>query len=103
MDPSSIVLWLTAAKSAVSTIKQVVDMLPDGAEKERATTDLADAEHRFKAAEAQTAQELGYQLCRNHWPPAVMLSEDGTHWRCSDPECKGTADTGPAIVTIERF
>ena len=98
MDLAAITAGLVLLKTAVSTAKEIIDALPDGPKKQEAVTAFENAERQIKSAEAQTAQGLGYELCRNHYPPEIMLSEDGISWRCLT--CPYTTDTGPAMAIV---
>jgi len=45
---------------------------------------LEQAEQQLKLAEVAVARDLGYRICKRHWPPGIMLEEQGSQWRCSD-------------------
>jgi hypothetical protein len=85
---------LTTLGSIVGIYKQIKDSLPDGLKKDEIDEALKKAERQLKLAESQIAQGLGYQLCKNHFPPIIMLSADDKKWKCS--ECGYDKDTGPA-------
>ena len=80
-------------KSAISTAKQVIDLLPDSSQKDDAAAALKQAERQLKTAEADTAKGLGYEICRAHFPPGVMLSKGEMAWEC--PECGNKKDRTP--------
>jgi hypothetical protein len=82
----------TLAGSAISILKQIKDMLPESPKRQEAEAKLERAERELKQAEAQTAKSLGYELCREHFPPEVMLSEDDRVWKC--PKCGNVKKTG---------
>ena len=69
---------------AISTLKQAKDLLPDGEKKNQIAENIEQAERQLKIAEAQTAQSMGYRICRNHFPPGIMISSDSKSWKCSD-------------------
>ena len=92
IDLVSLSQAVTYIKAAFDTVKVAKDMLPDGSEKQEAETALAQAERSLKLAEGQMASGLEYELCRKHFPPEVMLSEDDTIWRC--PVCGNEKYTG---------
>jgi len=72
--------------SALSALKQAIDLLPDSSRKTDAAAALERAEREFKVAEAEAAKKLGYELCRKHFPPEIMLlTEQEGHYKC--PEC----------------
>jgi hypothetical protein len=78
--------------TAIAAIKQAIDMLPEGSQKSKAETALEQAERQLRIAEAETAQGLGYELCRNHFPPEIMTSKDDKNWKC--PTCDNERHTG---------
>jgi len=84
--------------SALTALKQAVDLLPHNSKKEEAATALERAEREFKIAEAEVAKKLNYEICRNHFPPVIMLSKDDMIWEC--PECKNTKDNTPAFGVV---
>lgn len=88
-DMSSVIALL---RQALGAFKDAQSALPDSQEAKGALRKIEDAEEKLKTAEAQAAQELGYHLCRAHWPPEIKLQgRDGT-FRC--PKCDGI-DFGP--------
>jgi hypothetical protein len=76
---------LTSLGLAVGLYKQIKDSLPAGSKKDEADEALQKAERQLKLAESEIAQVLKYELCRNHFPPTIMLSPDNTNWNC--PQC----------------
>jgi hypothetical protein len=98
MDLGMLLQGITLIQSAVSTIKQIIDALPDGARKQEAVVALENAERHLKIGEAQTAQALGHELCRKHFPPEIMLSGDDVNWKC--PACDNEKYTGPVSMRI---
>jgi hypothetical protein len=74
--------------STFAIVKQIVDSLPNGTKKAQAIANLKRAEEEFKIAESNSAVLLGYEICRNHFPPVIMLSKDNNDWQC--PECLNT-------------
>lgn len=85
MDIAALIQGIGFVKSAIETIKQAKDLLPAGRQKDDIETVLASAERELRIAEAKLADELNYQLCRNHFPPEIMLSSDQNLWVC--PKC----------------
>jgi hypothetical protein len=81
--------------SALTALKQVIDLLPDGSQKAEAAAALERAEREFRIAESETAKRLDYELCRKHWPPEIMLSESEEYelWVC--PKCGNKRDKTP--------
>jgi len=81
--------------SALNAIKQALALLPDSSKKADAAAALERAEREFKIAEAEVASKLKYEICRNHFPPEIMLSKDDLIWSC--PACKNTKNNTPAL------
>ena len=71
-------------KTAIDAVKGVTRKLPEGDQKTEVETSLAQAERQLKLAEVQIASSLKYELCRNHFPPEIMLSPDGVKWKCHE-------------------
>jgi len=74
MELESLTKAITLGAQAISLVKKVKDILPDGPEKEVAKNKLDEAENAFKIAEAQSAKSLDYHLCKCTWPPQISLS-----------------------------
>jgi ActR/RegA family two-component response regulator len=83
--------------TAINVLKQAKELLPDGSKKDDIDEALKKAERQLNLAEAQAAESLGYQLCKNHFPPEIMLSLDDVNWKCS--KCYNEKNTGPAGTT----
>ena len=94
MDFEALKQGLSAIALAISTLKQAKDLLPSGEEKEEVAENVEKAERQMKIAEANIAQSMGYKLCMKHFPPEIMLSEDGKSWHC--PNCKNTINPKPS-------
>jgi hypothetical protein len=88
MDIDSLAKGIGLFSSALTTLKQMIALLPDNSKKEDAIAYLERAEREFKIAESESATNLGYQICRQHFPPVIMLSKDDKNWEC--PECHNT-------------
>ena len=99
MDITALVQGIGLLQNVVGTLKQAKDLLPEGKKKDEAERALATAERELKVAEGKIASELDYELCRSHFPPEIMLSEDDRIWKC--PECGNQKDTGPSIGYLE--
>jgi hypothetical protein len=65
--------YLTAAKTTLDILRSVRAELPKGHRADHAQQQIEKAEQALKAAEAELAKGLGYQLCRCQFPPNVML------------------------------
>lgn len=90
MDIESIKQGLTAIGMVLTALKQAKDLLPENAKKQEINDAIVVAERQFKIAESKTAQGLGYELCRKHFPPEIMLSNDDKTWKC--PNCDNEKD-----------
>lgn len=91
VDVESIKQGLSAMGMVLSLFKQAKDLLPAGPKKDEIDEVLARTERELKLAESQVAHGLGYELCRNHWPPEIMRSKDDSHWTC--PACPNEKST----------
>ena len=78
--------------SALTALKQAIDLLPDSSKRADAAAALERAERELKVAEAEVAKKLGYEVCRKHFPPEIMLSKDDKNWEC--PHCGNMKYTG---------
>ncbi|MEW6083420.1 MAG: hypothetical protein AB1607_02380 [Chloroflexota bacterium] len=68
MDIESIKQGLTAIGMALTALNQAKDLLPENPKKQEISDAIVVAERQFKIAESQTAQGLGFELCRKHFP-----------------------------------
>ncbi|MDG1241709.1 MAG: hypothetical protein P8P52_04010 [Opitutae bacterium] len=84
MDIIALKEGLTAAYTAVKTIKGVKDMLPESKEKNQISQTLETAEEQLKIAEAKVAKELGFELCDRHFPPGIMIQSEKNYYTCKD-------------------
>lgn len=69
MDIQSLQNGIVLFNSALSTLRQVIALMPDTPDKKKAQVALEQAERKFKIAEAETAAGFGYEVYRNHFPP----------------------------------
>lgn len=87
MEPLTGLQALTAAltlyEKAAKIVRGWVNKLPDTPDKREASADLTKAEEAMDIAKAQIAQTLGYPLCRNHFPPGIMLKIGEGTFRCA--------------------
>jgi hypothetical protein len=88
MDLDSLAKGIGLFSSALATLKQITDLLPNNSDKDDLIAKLERAEREFKIAESESATGLGYEICRQHFPPVIMLSKDDKNWEC--PECHNT-------------
>ena len=82
MNLPDIATALSLGKSALDIMKQVKDLLPEGANKEEAVAKLEQAEKDLRLAQAKVAKDLGYKLCYCSIPPEVMLQNKDGLWVC---------------------
>jgi hypothetical protein len=89
-DPVTIVSGISAVKTtfdalraAIGLVKDAKDLLPKTDTTAVITAALVAAELSSRIAEAEVAKALGYELCRTHFPPVVML-EVGYHTANAD-------------------
>jgi hypothetical protein len=101
IDVEAIKTGLTIFASALSSLKQIKDLLPEGSQKKEVIESLEKAEQQLKLAEVQTLHGLGYELCRNHIPPEIMLSIDDVNWKC--PKCGNQKSTRSAWFGPDPF
>ena len=92
IDIESIKQGFATLGTALTVLKQAKDLMPDGPKKSEINETLEKAERQIKIAESQTAQGIGFELCRNYFPPEIMLSGDNINWQC--PECNNKKITG---------
>jgi hypothetical protein len=83
IDIESIKLALGTFGTALTLLRQAKDLLPENSQKQELSIAIESAERQLKIAESQTAQSMGYELCKNHFPPEIMLSKDNKMWKCS--------------------
>jgi hypothetical protein len=91
MDIDALAKGVGLFGSALTALKQAIDLLPDSSKKTNAAEALEKAARAFKTAEAESATKLGYQICRSHFPPEIMRSQDNMLWEC--PECGNRINT----------
>ncbi len=90
IDIDAVKQAISAFGMVISTLKQAKDLLPDGERKTEISKHLENAERQIKIAKSQIAHTLNYELCRNHFPPEIMLSKDDRIWNC--PSCENKKD-----------
>lgn len=101
-DISALTEGLSLLGGVITILERLKGLLPNGSGKEaviEALEKAEQAERKLRIAEAQAAQDLGYELCRCTFPPQIMLSKDGRHWKC--PKCGSERTTGPASAIAE--
>ena len=94
IDIDSIKQALSTLGTTLTLLKQAKDLLPENSQKQELNTAIESAERQLKIAESQTAQGMGYELCKNHFPPEIMLSTDNKIWKC--PTCGNEIDKTPS-------
>lgn len=91
MDIKALGEGIAALVAVIPAIRDVVKSLPDGSKKAELQSLTDKAERELRIAEAQAATELGYQICRNHpFPGVIMISRGNGVWVC--PECGDEMD-----------
>lgn len=101
MDINSLSQGIGLFSSALATLKQMIALLPDNSKKADAIAYLERAEREFKIAESESATNLGYEICRQHFPPVIMLSKDDKNWEC--PECHNTKKPDDYVDTLSKY
>lgn len=98
MDVDALTKGVGLFSAALSAIRQALDLIPDNSQKADVQVALDQAEREFKIAEATAANNLGYQICRNHFPPEIMLSSDEKNWEC--PVCHNKIDKSKPFLHL---
>lgn len=98
IDIESIKQAISAFGTALTVLKQAKDLLPDNSKKKELSSAIESVERELKLAESKTAHALGYELCRNHFPPEIMLSDNDANWNC--PICNSQKHTGAEWGTL---
>jgi hypothetical protein len=96
MDTDSLAKGVGLFSAALAALRQALELLPDSTKKADAAAALERAEREFKLAEANMAKKLDFELCRKHFPPEIMLSEDDLVWEC--PKCGNKKDKTPHFL-----
>jgi hypothetical protein len=96
MDIDALAKGVGLFATALCALRQAISLLPDDSRKAEAQAALDGAEQQFRLAQAEAATKLDYEICRNHFPPEVMLSKDDMNWVCQ--KCGNKKDTGPYIA-----
>jgi hypothetical protein len=71
---SAVKTTFDAFRAVIGLLKDTKDLLPNDEKRAAITAALETAETTSKVAEAEVAKTLGYELCRAHFPPVVMLA-----------------------------
>jgi hypothetical protein len=82
MDINGLSQGFSLIGSAISALKQAKSLLPDNSKKNDIAVVLERAEHEFKEAEIIFAKTMGYEFCKKHFPPEIMLEDETKHWYC---------------------
>src|ERR1043166_3839523 len=91
LNPAEIKSWSEAAAAALAALKAAKDLLPAGKKKQDAEKAIEAAERDLQLAHVSAAKDLGFELCRRHWPPGIMIVDDRDIYVCRD--C-GKSDPG---------
>ena len=101
MDLQQLGEGVAAFKNAIDIFKSAASLLPKR-QRDDALEKAAQAEKAFKLAEAKTAQELGYPLCRCTFPPPIMRQQRDDSYLC--PTCDRVHDTsGVSVLSDDDF
>jgi len=92
MDIAAFTTALALAKQGMDILRGIRDLMPDSKEKEHASKLLDQADHSFRIAEAQAAQQLGYMICQCTWPPQICVGTSQNGFRC--PKCNSDPYNG---------
>ncbi len=101
MDFESFNSGIESIKNILSMLKAGKDLLPQGPEKEEVTKKITEAEKAFLIAEAQSAKDLGYEICKCTWPPSIMTVDAETK-KPTCPKC-GNKDDFPVLHETEQI
>ena len=83
MDIDSLGKGIGLFSAAISALRQALELIPDPAKKREAMESADRAEIELKVAEAEMARQMGYKICLNHFPPGIMVKENGVDWVCN--------------------
>lgn len=89
-------------KEASFLIKAILPKLPRNSKKQEIIQTLNEAEKRLKLAEAKSAKELGYPLCKCTWPPQIMLAtKKENHFKC--PRCEKEIESVSMMAAVGKM
>jgi hypothetical protein len=88
-------------RSVVGLAREVFDSLPSGEKKKALKDSIESAERKMQEYNAEIAVKLGYQLCRSHFPPVIILEDVKKHFLFHCPDCGKEVNTAPASVGSE--
>jgi hypothetical protein len=87
---------LGIARAAIDIGKEAKELLPEGQDKSNIETRLVKTEKELAIAEAETAKELGYDICKCTFPPQIMLfNKDSGASQC--PNCNHKISKGSYV------
>jgi hypothetical protein len=93
---------LAALGLVLNTLKQAKDLMPQTFDRVATEKALAAAETQLKIAEAQTAEALGYPICKCSWPPTIMLRTKDKMFVCRQCAYKSSAIRHEAILLKQK-
>jgi hypothetical protein len=73
MAVSDVMLYLSAAKSALDLFKGIKSELPHGPKADEVQKKIEKAEQALEESKAEVARLLGFRLCHCEFPPPIML------------------------------
>ena len=77
---AAVLEYLGALQTSVQLVRDALAMAREwkaarGGAPEGLEQKLEQAEQQLKLAEVTAAQELGYRICKRHWPPGIMVED----------------------------
>lgn len=89
---------LTVSKMTISFLKDMKELIPDEDKKNEIEQRIKTVERELALAEAGTAKELGYDLCKCTFPPQIMLfTGKGRIFKCQ--RCKHEINNSMECIT----
>lgn len=96
MEPSDIGGIIGALRGAIGLVRDVINSLPTNDKKKALKDSIESIDRKMKEVDADIAVKFGYQICRSHFPPAVMLEDTEKRFLFRCPECGKEINTAPA-------
>ncbi len=88
IDPVHATGWLALGRLGLDLLRSVLAILPVGGPSPGDARKPDRAGLRADLANAKLARDLGYRLCRCHFPPKPMLWDKARRaFVCQDPTC----------------
>ncbi len=90
---------LQASKMTISLLKEMKDLMPSSVQKDEFSQKILKVEKDLALAEASTAKELGYDLCKCTFPPQIMLYNNERNATIC-PNCDKNISGSFAVITV---